>query len=95
MNKKQQRIYGQYLKSNNCNLYDCYKRPSDEKLDAEFAIIHSCRQLHGKRFRILSYNSYTFTCAFTVEKDGEYYLIWHSPYKRDCFKIPEFPTQFT
>lgn len=95
MNKKQQGIYERYLKSSNCNLYDCYKRPSEEKLDAEHVIIRTCLQLNGKRFRILSYNTYSFTCAFTVEKDGGYYLIYHTPYKKECFKIPDSPTQFT
>ena len=88
MNKKQQGIYERWLKSNNLNLYDCYKKPSDTKLDAEFNIIQSCRQMHGKRFRILSYNTYSFTCAYCVEKDGKTMLIWHSPYHAEVFEIP-------
>lgn len=92
MNKKQQGIYEQYLKSNNCNLYDCYKCPSEAKLHAESTLRYCCRQLNGKRFRILSYNTYSFTCAFTFEKDGDHYLMWFCPYRTDCFKIPESPT---
>lgn len=88
MNKKQTGIYHQWLKSNNLNLYDCYKKPSESKLDAEWRIIYACRQMHGKRFRILSYNSYSFTCAYSVEKDGKNLLIWHSPYHSEVFEIP-------
>lgn len=90
MNKKQTRIYEQWLKSNNLNLYDCYKKPSEAKLDAERRIIYSCRQTHGKRFRILSYNTHSFTCAYAVEKDGKTLLVWHSPYHVEVFKIPVF-----
>lgn len=88
MNKKQTGIYEQWLKSNNLNLYDCYKKPSEAKLDAEWRIIYACRQMHGKRFRILNYNTFTFTCAYSVEKDGKTLLIWHSPYHTDVFEIP-------
>lgn len=87
MNKKQARIYEQWLRSNNLNLYDCYKKPSESKLDAERSIIYSCRQMHGKRFRILSFNTYSFTCAYSVEKDGKTLLIWHSPYHTEVFEI--------
>ncbi len=88
MNKKQTGIYESWLSSNNLNLYDCYKKPSAYKLDAESRIIHACLQMHGKRFRILSYNSYTFTCAYSIERDGKSMLIWHSPYHSECFEIP-------
>lgn len=88
MNKKQTRIFEQWCKSSNTNLYDCYKRPSDEKLNAEFSIIRQCRAMNGKRFRILSYNTFTFTCAFAAEKDGKTMLVWHSPYNTDAFFIP-------
>lgn len=88
MNKKQTRIYERWLASNNLNLYDCYKKPSESKLDAEWRIIHACRQMHGKRFRILSYNTHTFTCAYAVEKDDKTMLIWHSPYNTEVFEIP-------
>ena len=88
MNKKQTGIYERWLASNNLNLYDCYKKPSESKLDAEWRIIHACRQMHGKRFRILSYNTFTFTCAYAVEKDDKTMLIWHSPYNTEVFEIP-------
>lgn len=88
MNKKQTSIYEQWLKSNNLNLYDCYKKPSEFKLDVEWRIIQACRKMNGERFRILSYNTYTFTCAFSIEKDGKRYLIWHGPYNYECFAIP-------
>lgn len=88
MNNKQTGIYKQWLKSNKLNLYDCYKNPSEAKLDAECRSIQACRKLHGERFRILRYNTYTFTCAFSIERDGKRYLIWHSPYHYECFEIP-------
>ena len=87
MNKKQTRIYERWLASNNLNLYDCYKKPSESKLDEEQRIIHACRQMHGKRFRILSYNRFTFTCAYAVEKDDKTFLIWHSPYNTEVFEV--------
>lgn len=88
MNKKQERIYNQWLKSNNLNLYDCYKKPSQAKLDEERRIMYSCRKMKGKRLRILSYNTYCFTCAYAIEKDGKIKLIWHSPYHTEIFEIP-------
>lgn len=88
MNKKQEGIYYRWLESNNLNLYDCYKKPSESKLDAERGIISACRHLGGKRFRILSYNTYSFTCAYCAEKDGKTFLVWHSPYHTEVFEIP-------
>lgn len=90
MNKKQEGIYYRWLESNNLNLYDCYKNPSESKLEAEWRIICACRHSKGKRFRILSYNTYSFTCAYCVDKDGKTYLVWHSPYHCDVFEIPTY-----
>ena len=89
MNKKQIGIYEQWLRSQNHNLYECYKRPSKNKLNAEHSIVQSCLKLHGKRFRILAYNSYTFTCAFSYENDGKTFLVYRTPYHTEAFEIPE------
>lgn len=88
MNKKQTGIYNQWLRSNNLNLYDCYKRPSEYKLNAEYSIVQSCLKLHGKRFRILAYNTYSFTCAFQYENEGKTFLVYHTPYHTEAFEIP-------
>ena len=88
MNKKQERIYELWLKSNNLNLHDCYKKPSQAKLDEEWRIMYACCKMKGKRFRILSYNKYTFTCAYAVEKEGKIKLYYHGPYETVIFEIP-------
>lgn len=88
MNKKQTGIYKQWLRSQKSNLYDCYKRPSEYKLNAEHSIVQSCLKLHGERFRILSHNTYTFTCAFSYENNGKTFLVYHTPYHTDAFEIP-------
>lgn len=89
MNKKQEGIYEAWRKSDKFSLNDCYKHPSDAKLDAEFAIKRACISMRGKRFRILSYNTYSFTCAFAIQKEEKTLLIWRSPYNTEVFQIPE------
>lgn len=88
MNKKQTGIYEQWLRSQNLNLYDCYKRPSEHKLNAEHSIFQSCLKLGEKRFRTLAYNSYSFTCAFSYENEGKTFLVYHTPYHTEAFEIP-------
>lgn len=66
MNKRQTGIYERWLASNNLNLYDCYKKPSEFKLDAELRIIHACRQMHGKKvqnFKLQHLHFYLCLCC--------------------------------
>ena len=88
MNKKQTAIYERWLKSDKINLYDCYKHPADDKLNVESIIARQCIALHGKRYRILAYNSYCFTAAFSYENVGKTFLVYHAPYHTEVFEIP-------
>lgn len=74
MNKYGETVFYQYINSTKTTLADCYKIPSKEKISAYKAIISGMERVGGKHFRILSYNSYRFSCAYLYKDEGRVYL---------------------
>ena len=68
MNKKELRFLQEYINSHNRTIYDCYDKPSENMVLAYEETRNYMESIGGKSYRILSYNSHTFTCGFIVDK---------------------------
>lgn len=73
MNNKDMSIYRSYMESDLYSIYECYNKPSIEKVSIYNYWRAECNKLHGNDFRIVSYNKYVFTLAFKV-KDAILYV---------------------
>ena len=91
MNKTEKAIVEAYQKSEYYGLYDCYAKPSIAKLDIQMSIIEEMRWHKGFDFRILSFNTFMFTCAYRIDRDDKPtdILVYHSPAKRLIIEIPK------
>lgn len=82
MTKFQQNIYDRYIASNLIYLTDCYINYSDAKYEAYI----NCREQQeldiDTTFRIISYNTFMFSCAYVFKKsNGDWYLKYFTPRK--------------
>ena len=68
MNKRELRFLAEYTNSYNRTIYDCYDKPSQNKVLAYEETRNYMESIGGKAYFILSYNAYTFTCGFIVNK---------------------------
>lgn len=66
---KGQAFLGAYRLSNDYTLYDVYTTCSRKKLLAYDACIARMQNMNGNGFKILSANTFTFTCAYRVENN--------------------------
>lgn len=64
MNKRDLRFIKEYRNSYNYSIYDCYSKPSENKVLAYEETRNYMESIGGKGYRILSYNTYSFTCGF-------------------------------
>lgn len=48
-------------------LFDAYSRPSQAKVNAENECMLKMYYEHGYDFRIISYNTFAFTCGWLIE----------------------------
>ena len=58
-----------YERSNFKSLRDCYESPSKAKIDAEFYCYNKMVSQVGFGFKILSYNTFSFTCGWLTESE--------------------------
>ncbi len=81
-------IVRRYHRTPNDGLYDVYTKPSHNKINAYERIYHEMMQAGGYGLKILSYNTFMFTCAYMVQgKDGALYLIYHTPSKKEVIGV--------
>lgn len=79
--KRGQAFINAYKNSINRSLSDCYKKCSTDKTRAEYFCIQAMTKENGEDFRITSFNSFGFSCAWTtsaglrVETPSNSYLI--------------------
>ena len=78
MAKFSKELYNQVQQLLNCEkskLYDYYKRPSQDKINAYHDCMDDCRNHDGFNFRVLSANTFNFKCGFLYydvsEETGE------------------------
>lgn len=88
LNKQQKSILDRYNTSNKYGLMDCYKSCSHYKTRAEHLIKQEMLDRNGWGYKILSYNTNCFTCAYTYKNEfDELVLVYHTAYKRQEFAI--------
>lgn len=73
MNKRDLRFLNEYMHSYNYSIYDCYAKPSANKRIAYMETLAYMESMGGTDYRILSHNTFTFTCGFIV--NDELYII--------------------
>ena len=65
--KKAQDIIARFCSSNFYNLEYCYKSCSNAKRNAYEWCKIKCAEMNGWRFRIISFNTMSFTCGWLYE----------------------------
>ena len=74
-----------YKKSNARRLEDVYKRCSDEKQSSFWRISCEMRQLGGASLRVLTHNTFRYTCAYILKNT----LVVHTAENRYVFNLDE------
>lgn len=88
MNKKQTSLYQQYKTARHESVNACYGKCSSAKQSAERAIIEEMHDLNGYGYKVTSYNTNFFSCAYVYADDnGELHLVHHSKSHRYDFAI--------
>lgn len=88
MTKQQEQIINAYKRTDKRSIYECYKKPSNYKLNAEQTIKNEMVDYNGFGYRVLTYNINKFTCAYKYSKVNKYTgevfetLVYHTPTKR-------------
>lgn len=62
--KKAQGLIERFYNSELDTLEQCYKSCSNAKRNAYYYCLYKCSDMGGWRFRIISFNSQTFTCGW-------------------------------
>ena len=86
LNKQMQSVYKHYLRSiNGSDLYDCYHKPSYNKMLAMEYCEDLCNKYDGTDLTIIGYNSMQFSVGFLFYKDGKNYFAYITKtYDRFC-----------
>lgn len=88
MNKRQTNILQLYRVSIDRRLEDVYSTFSTAKRKAYEDCIYDMLSNGGYDFKILSYNTYMFTCAYRYEDaKGFIHLVYHTATKREDITI--------
>ena len=58
-----------YERSKFTSINQCYEKPSKAKIDAEFQCYNKMTRQCGFGFRIMSYNTFSFTCGWLTENE--------------------------
>ena len=65
--KKGQGLIERFYNSEFDTLEDCYNSCSDAKRIAYYNCLYKCSDMDGWRFRIISFNTMSFTCGWLYE----------------------------
>lgn len=77
-----------YNRQPNDGIYDVYTKPSHNKINAYERIYHEMMECGGYGLKIMSFNTFMFTCAYVTQaNDGSLYLIYHTPTRRDVIPM--------
>lgn len=63
--KQGQRFINAYQRTPFYSVEDCYKNPSTAKTRAEYLIRREMNDCGGDNYRVISFNSFGFSCAWT------------------------------
>ena len=77
MNKEQRRAYfaKKFILSDCTSVMNYYVKPSDTKISIEQDIRRQMLDRNGKRYRVLSGNTFHFTCAYAYPKEDKWILV--------------------
>ena len=87
--KKEEKILERYYDSDIYGLDYAYERASVYKYRAERAILDEMNEKGGFGYRILGYNSCTFSCGYIYEENGQKHFVYHTKDNRLDFIIFE------
>lgn len=76
---------GLYRRSNATKLEDVYKKCSKEKSSSFWQITYEMRRLGGEGIKVLTHNSYMYTCAYML---GNTFVV-HTSTNRYIFDLAE------
>lgn len=70
-------------------LYECYNKPSTEKVSSWFNIHNEMVSKGGWGLTVLSYNTFMYTCAYTYEYEptNTKIMVVHTPTSKREFEI--------
>lgn len=77
MNKAERREYyvHKFMYSDCTSVMAYYVKPSDTKVSIEQGIKRQMLDRNGKRYRVLSGNTFYFTCAYAYPKEDKWILV--------------------
>lgn len=80
--KQEQGFIAEYEHSTYTSVEQCYSSPSDRKLRAQSHCIECCFLVNGYGFRIISHNTWVFSCAYKYIniRTGYEHMIVHTGY---------------
>lgn len=88
MTKFERQLYRNYEEATMYTIYDAYKRPSQDKIDAYESCVRRCLAMHGGPWCIPSKNIQCFTFAFMYHKeDGTAWLHYETAQNTYDFKV--------
>lgn len=79
MTKKELEVIRNYKNSDTYSIYEAYERPSYNKERTFEVILREMDEKNGYGMRILSKNTFVYTCAYRFEENGKEYLRYHTP----------------
>ena len=68
-NKNIKNKYNEYKRSDARQLWDVYGKFSNEKIKAFDYCVDLCKKYNGVDLKIISYNTFAFSCGFTYTND--------------------------
>ena len=68
--------YANYKQSSNYSLYDCYNSCSYAKEKAFNYCKELCEKYNGKDLKIISYNTFSFSCGFVGLVDNKKVFVY-------------------
>lgn len=81
-------IVRRYYRQPNDSIHDVYTKPSHNKIYAYERIYHEMMECGGYGLKIMSFNTFMFTCAYLMQsKDGSLYIIYHTPTKKEVIAV--------
>lgn len=86
MNKQQKQILANYETAENTSVSECYAKPSSAKVHAENEIKLEMIKELGFDYKVLSYNTNMFTCAYKTARNT---LIYHTPTRKVVINLGE------
>ena len=87
MTKKELAMYHNWLNAKHASVYEACDRPSYAKVRVEQSIIDEMGALNGYGYRVTSYNTFNFACAFIYWRDDVERMVYYTHANRYDFAI--------